>query len=120
MAASCSTCSGLRPQLDVIRRDFDGIGDGELLYVDGSEDHETVDCTPDEYDRDDELTAVDLAARYLSREVAVYVEPDVMPGTPSRYSGRDDAEEGVEWYIGLVGFSPAERAAIERNRNGGA
>lgn len=101
-----------RPHLNIICREFDGIGDGELLYVDDSRDERTHDCTPDEFDREDGKTAADIAARYINEEVPVCVEPDVMPGTPSWFSGRDDAEEGTEYYVGLEGFSPAERDAI--------
>src|SRR4051812_46298093 len=102
----------MSPHLHVIRRDFDGIGDGELLYVEGSEETETIDCTPDAYDIEYGKTAADLATRYLKEE-GPYLEPDVMPGTPSWYSGRDDAETGTEWYIGLEGFTTAECDRIE-------
>lgn len=101
------------PRLTIIRREFDGIGDGELLYVsDAAGVRETLDCAPDADDREDGKTAVDIAARYINEEIPVYVEPDVMPGTPRWFGGRDDAEEGTEFYIGLEGFTAAERDAI--------
>jgi hypothetical protein len=46
--------------------------------------------------------------------VPVAVEPDVIPGVPSWFSGRDDAEVGTEWYVGLEGFTTEERAEIGR------
>jgi hypothetical protein len=97
------------PHLHIISVDFDGIGDGELLYNEASRDSFDVDCAADE-----DATAVDMAVRYIDGEVPVAVEPDVIPGVPSWFSGRDDAEVGTEWYVGLEGFTTKERAEIGR------
>jgi hypothetical protein len=108
--------------LHIISQDYDGIADGELLYVEDSREEFDYDCTPDEYDLDDGITAVDLAVRYITRKIPVYVEPDCMPGIPSWFSGWGADEgrndywrgdiEGVEYFIGLEGFTEDERAAI--------
>jgi hypothetical protein len=53
-------------QLTIYRTTFTDTYDGELVDPDTTE--EVVSCEPDELDREDGLTAVDMAVTYLSDE----------------------------------------------------
>lgn len=104
--------------MHIYRADYEIISDGvdsdRICDYDGQEE-EIRSCEPDEFDREDGVTAVDIALSILSDE-GPYLEPDVMPGRPSWFIGHaeETPDTGVEWTFVLEGFTLTERDEIGR------
>jgi hypothetical protein len=68
--------------LTIYRTTFEDVSeDGELVGTDTLE--ETQDCTPDSFDLEDGLTAVDLAAQFLADESITETSTSPIPATGS-------------------------------------
>ena len=68
-------------QLRTYTTTFTDTCDGELVDPDTTED--VQDCTPDQYDTDDGLTAVDLAVKYLQDNGVTETSTSPVPATGS-------------------------------------
>jgi hypothetical protein len=68
-------------QLTIYRTTYTDTYDGELVDPDTTE--EVVSCEPDELDREDGLTAVDMAVTYLSDESITEPSTSPVPATGS-------------------------------------
>lgn len=66
-------------QLTIYRTTYTDTYDGELVDPDTTE--EVVSCEPDELDREDGLTAVDMAVTYLSDESITEPSQSPVPAT---------------------------------------
>jgi hypothetical protein len=81
-------------------------------------------CVPDEHDREEGLTSVDLALDILNR-LPAYMEPNCSPGIPSWFSGTDENSTDRHFRTGawdeygahLYGFSDDERASVAQGYN---
>lgn len=110
--------------LRIYSRDYDSIGDGELIYSDDDgPDSTLVECEPDEWDRSDDIGPVELAARVLD-DAPVSIYPDCSHGAPSWFSGWGDdpydysRDGGIEWSAHFVGpWTDDERARVWRTYN---
>lgn len=107
------------PFLRVITHEFEIVSDtvtSELIADPASLYEWTVSCDPSAEELEEGLTPARMAAAELQWLPASF-EPDVMPGTPSWYCGRDGDLEGVEFIVTLEGFTPGARDRIEQLRN---
>jgi hypothetical protein len=89
------------------------------------ENQEEIDCTPDEIDAGEGLTAVDLAAKYIVENSSGNLEPSQAPGwgQGTWYSSyEDDMRTGdiLETSFHLEGFTPAQEQEIYARITGGA
>jgi hypothetical protein len=66
-------------QLTIYRTTFTDVWEGELVDPDTTE--EVVSCEPDEFDTEDGLTAVDIAARHLADESITSPSTSPVPAT---------------------------------------
>ena len=81
------------------------------------ENQEEIDCTPDEIDAGEGLTAVDLAAKYIANNSSGNLEPSQAPGwgQGTWYSDHsEDMQTGdiLETSFHLEGFTPQQEQEI--------
>lgn len=106
----------------VYETEYQWIGDEGDQTAEGDYEgasRKVIPCVPDARDREEGVTAVELALDVLN-DLPCYLEPNCSPGIPSWFSGTDENSTDRHFRTGawdeysthLYGFTDKERASI--------